>query len=84
MNDSLKGRMTDVQITGLFDTNLFTLINKDLKARLCNTEYYYDLMDNSWGILDAGHFYECKFEFVLDHVDRDIQTKLLFHLDIFR
>ena len=50
---------------------------------LINTNYGYCPELNLWGAFDSGFVYECKFEFILDHVNEEIQTKLLFHLDLF-
>jgi hypothetical protein len=63
--------------TGLFGEDRGGRLN------LNQTRFYYDLDFKSFGILDEGWFYMCKFEYVLDKSPREIQTELLFHLDIF-
>ncbi len=67
----------------VLSTDLFKERGGELYLWLINTHYGYEPLSNVWGSFDAGWVYYSSFEDVMDNVDEEVQTKLLFHLDIF-
>ncbi len=65
------------ETTDFFETQLYC------REQLKNSRFYFNLINVEWEVFVAEHFYECEFEFVLDNVNKEVQSKLLFHLDIF-
>ena len=66
----------------LASTRLF-LDHNDTWLRLKYTGFVFNLVELKWQNLEGDHGWVQSFEEVLDDVPKEVQTELLFHLDLF-